>query len=93
MGYDAATISKRIAISHEDNSDFITVEFTSDNTFMSVFVVNTLSKDFINNYSFDLISNKNQSILVLDSILQKKEAVMNDKNQQLKEYKIKNEST
>ncbi len=91
MGYDAATISKKIAISHEDNSDFITVEFTSENTFMSVFVVNTLSKDFINNYSFDLISNKNQSILVLDSILQKKEAVMNDKNQQLKEYKIKNE--
>lgn len=91
MGYDAATISKKIAISHEDNSDFITVEFTSENTFMSVFVVNTLSKDFINNYSFDLISNKNQSILVLDSLLQKKEAVMNDKNQQLKEYKIKNE--
>ena len=91
MGYDAATISKKISISHEDNSDFITVEFTSGNTFMSVFVVNTLSKDFINNYSFDLISNKNQSILVLDSLLQRKEAVMNDKNQQLKEYKIKNE--
>jgi len=91
MGYDAGTISKKLSISHEDNSDFITVEFTSGNTFMSVFVVNTLSKDFINNYSFDLISNKNQSILVLDSLMQKKEAVMNDKNQQLKEYKIKNE--
>lgn len=91
MGYDAAALSKKITISHEDNSDFITVEFVSENTLMSVFVVNTLSKDFINNYSYDLISNKNQSILVLDSLLQKKEAVMNDKNQQLKEYKIKNE--
>ncbi|SOD19623.1 GumC family protein [Pedobacter xixiisoli] len=91
MGYDAASLSKKTAISHEDNSDFITVEFTSENTLMSVFVVNTLSKDFINNYSFDLISNKNQSILVLDSLLQKKDSVMNNKNQQLKEYKIKNE--
>lgn len=90
MGYDAATLSKKLSISHEDNSDFITVEFTSENTFLSVFVVNTLSNDFINNYSLDLISNKNKSILVLDSLLQKKEAVMNEKNQQLKDYKIKN---
>lgn len=90
MGYDAAALSKSLAISHEDNSDFITVEFTSENTFLSVFVVNTLSNDFINNYSLDLISNKNKSILVLDSLIQKKEAVMNDKTQQLKEYKIQN---
>lgn len=90
MGYDGPTIARKLSITHEDNSDFITVEYTSENTFLSVFIVNTLSEDFINNYSLDLISNKNQSILVLDSLLQKKEAVMNDKTQQLKEYKIKN---
>lgn len=90
MGYDGPTIARKLSITHEDNSDFITVEYTSENTFLSVFIVNTLSEDFINNYSQDLISNKNQSILVLDSLLQKKETVMNDKNQQLKEYKIRN---
>lgn len=90
MGYDGPSIAKKLSITHEDNSDFITVEYTSENTFLSVFVVNTLSGDFINNYSLDLISNKNQSILVLDSLLQKKEAVMNDKTQQLKDYKIRN---
>ncbi len=90
MGYDGPSITKKLSITHEDNSDFITVEYTSENTFLSVFVVNTLSGDFINNYSLDLISNKNQSILVLDSLLQKKEAVMNDKTQQLKDYKIRN---
>ena len=90
MGYDGPSIAKKLSITHEDNSDFITVEYTSENTFLSVFVVNTLSGDFINNYSLDLISNKNQSILVLDSLLQKKEAVMNEKTQQLKDYKIKN---
>ena len=90
MGYDGPSIARKLSITHEDNSDFITVEYTSENTFLSVFVVNTLSEDFINNYSLDLISNKNQSILVLDSLLQKKEAVMNDKTQQLKDYKIKN---
>lgn len=90
MGYDAATLSRNLAISHEDNSDFITVEFTSGNTFFSVFVVNTLSSDFINNYSLDLVSNKNQSILVLDSLVKKAEVAMNTKNQQLKAYKIDN---
>jgi succinoglycan biosynthesis transport protein ExoP len=90
MAYDADALSKKLMISHEDNSDFITVEYTSTNTLLSVFVVNTLSNDFINNYSYDLISNKNKSILVLDSLLQKKEIVMNQKNQELKEYKIQN---
>ncbi|RZK37600.1 MAG: lipopolysaccharide biosynthesis protein, partial [Pedobacter sp.] len=90
MGYDADAISKNLTISHEANSDFVSVEFVSTNTFYSVFVVNTLSKDFINNYSFDLASNKNQSILVLDSLLQKKQAVMNEKNQRLREYKVQN---
>ncbi|RZJ81524.1 MAG: lipopolysaccharide biosynthesis protein [Flavobacterium sp.] len=90
MGYDAPTLSKKLSISHEDNSDFITVEYTSGNTFLSVFVVNTLSSDFINNYSLDLISNKNKSILVLDSLVKKAEIVMNTKNQELKAYKIDN---
>ncbi|GAB1463264.1 GumC family protein [Pedobacter sp.] len=90
MAYDAETIKKKLSISREDNSDFITVEFTSGNTLMSVFVVNTLSNDFIHNYSLDLISNKNKSIVVLDSLLRKQEEVMNEKTQKLKEYKIQN---
>jgi len=90
MGYDANTLSKKLIISHEPNSDFVAVEFTSGNTLLSVFVVNTLSKDFINNYSYDLASNKNNSIIVLDSLLKKNEIVMNEKNQELKDYKIKN---
>lgn len=90
MGYDEKTLSKKLAINHELNSDFITVEFTSNNTLLSVFVVNTFSNDFINNYSLDLVNNKNTSINVLDSLLRKKEAVMNQKNLELKAYKIKN---
>jgi succinoglycan biosynthesis transport protein ExoP len=90
MGYDANTLRRKLVISHEQNSDFITVEFTSENTLLSVFVVNTLSHDFINNYSLDLISNKNSSILVLDSLLQKKEAIMNGRIKELKDYRIQN---
>ncbi|NTE00623.1 lipopolysaccharide biosynthesis protein [Agrobacterium tumefaciens] len=90
MGYDEESLNKKLNITHEQNSDFISVDFLSQNTLLSVFLVNTLSNDFINNYSLDQISNKNTSILVLDSLLQKKEAVMNDRIRQLKDYKIKN---
>ncbi|WP_029286136.1 hypothetical protein [Pedobacter sp. R20-19] len=90
MNYDEESLNKKLNITHEQNSDFISVEFLSPNTLLSVFVVNTLSNDFITNYSLDQISNKNTSILVLDSLLQKKEAVMNDRIRQLKDYKIKN---
>lgn len=90
MRYDAESLNKKLNINHEQNSDFISVEFLSQNTLLSVFVVNTLASDFINNYSLDQISNKNTSILVLDSLLKKKETVMNDRIRQLKDYKIKN---
>ncbi|OWK71072.1 lipopolysaccharide biosynthesis protein [Pedobacter sp. AJM] len=90
MGYGTVQLNKKLNITHEQNSDFISVEFISQNTLLSVFVVNTLANDFINNYSLDQISNKNTSILVLDSLLKKKETVMNDRIRQLKDYKIKN---
>jgi len=90
MGYDEKSLVKKLSINHDLNSDFITVEFTSANTFLSVFVVNTFSNDFINNYSIDLANNKSTAIEALDSLLRQKEAVMNERNLQLKNYKIKN---
>ncbi|KIA96529.1 hypothetical protein OC25_01915 [Pedobacter kyungheensis] len=90
MGYDEKSLNKKLDINHEQNSDFISVAYTSNNTLLSVFVVNTLSRDFINNYSLEQILNKNTAIVVLDSLLKKKEAVMNERIKQLKDYKIRN---
>ncbi|RQO77896.1 hypothetical protein DBR40_07985 [Pedobacter sp. KBW01] len=90
MGYDEKSLNKKLDINHEQNSDFISVAFTSNNTLLSVFVVNTLSNDFINNYSLEQILNKNTAIVVLDSLLKKKEAVMNNRIKQVKDYKIRN---
>ncbi|SDD08238.1 GumC family protein [Pedobacter soli] len=90
MGYEEKSLNKKLDINHEQNSDFISVAYTSNNTLLSVFVVNTLSKDFINNYSLEQILNKNTAIVVLDSLLKKKEAVMNERIKQLKDYKIRN---
>nr|WP_245723785.1 AAA family ATPase [Pedobacter steynii] len=90
MGYDEISINKKLSIYRIDNSDFINVEYTSENPLLSSFVVNTLSGEFINTYSASVSSNQNKSISVLDSLVKKKEVSMNAKNSELKNYKINN---
>ncbi|AOM80336.1 exopolysaccharide transport family protein [Pedobacter steynii] len=90
MGYDEISLNKKLSIYRIDNSDFINIEYTSENPLLSAFVVNTLSGEFINTYSANVSSNQNKSISVLDSLVKKKEMAMNSKNSELKNYKINN---
>ncbi|PYF76866.1 uncharacterized protein involved in exopolysaccharide biosynthesis [Pedobacter nutrimenti] len=90
MGYDEINLNKKLSVYRIDNSDFINVEYLSANPLLSAFVVNTLSEEFINSYSTNVSSNQNKSISVLDSLVKKKEAAMNAKNSELKNYKINN---
>ncbi|ACU04166.1 exopolysaccharide transport family protein [Pedobacter heparinus] len=90
MGYDEASINEDLTIYRAENSDFINVQFTSEDPLLSAFVVNTLSTEFINNYSVEVYNNQNNSILLLDSLLKKKEQDMNAKNSALKDFKMKN---
>jgi succinoglycan biosynthesis transport protein ExoP len=90
MGYDQTTLKRKLSVYSAESSDLINIEFVSESSAQSVFVVNTLANDFIAQYSLDQLENKNRSILVLDSLLKRKEAVMLSKNQELKDYKIKN---
>ncbi len=90
MGYDEGTFSKKLTISRPDNSDFVNIQFVSQNPLLSVYVVNTLASVFISNYERDVNNNQNNSIALLDSLLKKKESAMNEKNNALKGFKMKN---
>lgn len=90
MGYDEASLNKKLEIYRNDNSDFVSIRFTSANPVESAFVVNTLASEFINNFGIDVNYNQNQSISVLDSLLKVKERDMNEKNAALKDFKMKN---
>jgi len=90
MGYGEDALRKKLDVSHTDNSDFITVEFTSENPDLSAYVVNTLSSGFIDDYMSDLNVNENNSIELLDSLVKKKEAVMNQKTAELSAFKRSN---
>lgn len=87
MGYDEEGLRKKLEITHQDNSDFINIEFVSENPDLSAYVVNTLATEFINLYSHDVNINQNNSIVLLDSLMKNKEAAMNSKNNALSSFK------
>ncbi|MBB6498093.1 uncharacterized protein involved in exopolysaccharide biosynthesis [Pedobacter cryoconitis] len=90
MGYDEETINKNLTVNRTDGSDFINVSYISANPALSAFLVNTLTTEFIQNYGQDVNFNQNNSLALLDSLLKKKEAVMNAKNAALKNFKMAN---
>jgi len=90
MGYDQETVNKDLNINRNDGSDFINISYVSENPLLSAYLVNTLTTEFIANYTNDVDVNQNSNIALLDSLLKKKEAVMNEKNTALKNFKMSN---
>lgn len=90
MGYDEASIVKKLNIYRPDNSDFINITYSSEKPLLAPYLVNTLASEFIRNYSNDVYTNQNNSLVLLDSMLRKKEMDMNSKNAALKDFKMKN---
>lgn len=87
MGYGEEALKEKLETTHEDNSDFINIEFISENPNLSAFVVNTLATEFIQLYSSDVNINQSNNIVLLDSLLKGKEATMNAKNGALSTFK------
>ncbi|MDB5158922.1 MAG: Lipopolysaccharide biosynthesis protein [Mucilaginibacter sp.] len=89
MGYGEGAFGKSLDITHTDNSDAISIKFTSANPDLSAYVVNTLATEFISSYSTDMNFNQNNSLARLDSLRKAKEIVMNQKNAALSDFKNK----
>jgi succinoglycan biosynthesis transport protein ExoP len=90
MHYDVGSIDAKMGVYREENSDFIHVDFESENPQLSAFVVNTVVKEFIDYHTSTEKDNQFKSIHSLDSLLQKKKASMDQKNDSLRQYKIQN---
>lgn len=90
MSYDAGSIANKLTAFRAENSDYIHVEFASENPQLSAFVVNTVVKEFIAYYSSTEKENQLKAVHFLDSLLEKKKQVMDAKNDSLKQYKIDN---
>lgn len=87
MGYDEKTLADNLFIYRNGESDFINIEFTSENPDLSAFVVNTFASEFISYYDMSSAVNQDKSIALLDSVLREKQERMNERNSQLEQYK------
>jgi len=90
MGYDYGSITSKLVSYRSESSDFITVEYESDNPLLSAFVVNTVITEFITFYTSQTKDNELKTVAFLDTAVQKKKAVLDSAVKKLEEYKIRN---
>ncbi|TWI96349.1 uncharacterized protein involved in exopolysaccharide biosynthesis [Mucilaginibacter frigoritolerans] len=90
MKYDERSIRKYLDVARNNESDFITITYTSENPQLSAFVVNTLCAEFINYYTVNVKKNESNAVEFLSKLLDEKKQALDDKKEQLQQYKIKN---
>ncbi|MBD1391859.1 exopolysaccharide transport family protein [Mucilaginibacter glaciei] len=90
MKYDERNIRLDLSIARDEDSDFISVSFESENAMLSAFVVNVLSSEFINYYTHTIKKNENDAVDYLTKLVSDKRDSLNSKTNGLRLYKIKN---
>ena len=88
--YDDENIKKQLTVYRADNSDFIHIDFTSEQPQLSAFVVNSLCKEFIIYNTENQQFNKISANAFLQRLLMQKQDTMNAKIAALQNYKVKN---
>lgn len=90
MKYDDRSLLDKLQAYRLQNSDYIVVQFDSENPELSAIVVNTLCGEFINYYG-DLVKNNQQkSVDLLFNLLRIKRDTLDAKMLALKNYKTRN---
>ena len=90
MDYHSDALKNKLQVFRSGESDFITVQIESENPDLSAFIVNELSKEFIESYSRLLRSNQIKANNFLRNLLGEKTDTLANRMSQLRNYKIKN---
>jgi polysaccharide biosynthesis transport protein len=89
-GYDYANLVGNLSIVRLQRTDYIQMEYQSENPELSAFVVNTVFQQFLRYYRTVKSNRSQESIDTLQSILDKKKQVLDAKNELLKDEGILN---
>lgn len=87
MGYDDESLLENLSVVRRGETDIINVKFKSESSSLSVFVVNTLSKEFMGHYYQTATQSESNTMDLLDSMLLEKKRIMDEKNAMLRSYK------
>jgi succinoglycan biosynthesis transport protein ExoP len=90
MGYDAESLRNKQLVYRPSDSDFIVVQFESENPDLSALVVNLVASEVIENYSTSLKENQLRANNFLSGMLVQKSDSLSQRMEKLRAYKIKN---
>ena len=90
MRYDDQSLLNNLTTYRIQTSDYIVVQFESEGSELSSFVVNKLCKEFIDYYTVLLKENQRKAVDFWGTLLKAKQDTLNQRMAALKAYKIKN---
>jgi len=90
MNYNSDAIRDKLRAIRVGQSDFITVEFESENPRLTAYVANEVCTEFIKYYASTIKDADRKSVNFLSNLLIEKQQKLNEKMNQLKSYKIQN---
>jgi len=90
MGYDELSLKWDMLVYRAGTTDFIFIDFQSENSELSAFVVNTLSNEFTDYYTVLVKENQRSSVNFLKNLLKIKSDTLQSRISGLREYKIQN---
>jgi polysaccharide biosynthesis transport protein len=89
-GYDNESLSENFSIKRLTTSDFISVDFSSENPFLSAMAVNTLCQEFIRYNKVLKGDRSSESIDFLENLVRDKKRVLDEKEAMLNDFKVNN---
>lgn len=90
FGYGFNNIRENTAIYRLGNTDYIQVEFTSENSHLSAYAANAFCQEFIRYYNSLMSENTGESVQILKKRIDEKEAEIEKKLETLQTYKSSN---
>jgi polysaccharide biosynthesis transport protein len=90
MQYDFDGLKKNYHVYRVENSDFIDLEFESENPLLSAFVINAISREFISYYTSLTKQNELKALNFVTDLLKVKKDSLDAKTANLMNYKIQN---
>jgi len=86
-GYASWQLKKQLNIQREQNSDFISITYTSENPHLSAFVVNSFARNIIDYDSLQSIQQSLKSVSFFENLVKEKKIVFEDRSKAVDNYK------
>jgi len=83
-GYDYSSIAKNLSVYRLQRTDYIQIDYKSENPELSAFLVNTVFQEFVRYYRFIRNERSEESIDTLQSLLERKKEDREQKNAEVR---------